>query len=44
MFYFPFEGRKYVVVHAIRKRESQETPTEDLNTAKQRMEDYIDRA
>jgi len=44
LFYFPYSGRKYVVVHATCNRKGQKIPTRELDTAKQLMTDYIARA
>lgn len=41
-FYFARTGKKFVLVHAIQKK-SQKTPKRDLDTAEERMKDYLER-
>jgi len=40
LFFFRAVGRRLVVVHGIRKK-SQRTPPRDLDTAEQRMKEYL---
>jgi len=42
IFYFAFIGRKFVMLHAIKKK-SQKTPKKDLRLAEKRMSNYISR-
>jgi phage-related protein len=42
IFYFAFMGRKFVMLHAIKKK-SQKIPKKDLRLTEKRMNNYISR-
>ncbi|NCO36455.1 MAG: hypothetical protein AUJ92_10385 [Armatimonadetes bacterium CG2_30_59_28] len=42
VFYFAFTGRRFVMLHAIRKQ-TRKTPSQDLRTAMARMNEYLSR-